>query len=225
MISRIIHILVAQCALLFCLFSPFEICAQSFVRQTPTGTFGKRENNIYAPELYAKEINFIATLVDLPGAKNTKSYWELSYQLYFIPEDKYYEALERMPAGSANPGPEQFPGKILLAEAHAKKAKLATLKERTHISNRLPFKDKIPDPARTKFARVMTSYSIKIFDAELNTTVYRSGIFLTKPYDQDTSNSATPAPRQTIYLNFMISPQGVLNRSQSPRKADDITWR
>jgi hypothetical protein len=78
MISRTIHILVAQCALLFCLFCPFEICAQSFVRQTPTGTFGKRENNIYAPELYAKEINFIATLVDLPGAKNTKSYWELS---------------------------------------------------------------------------------------------------------------------------------------------------
>jgi hypothetical protein len=78
MISRTIHILVAQCALLFCLFCPFEICAQSFVRQTPTGTFGKRENNIYAAELYAKEINFIATLVDLPGAKNTKSYWELS---------------------------------------------------------------------------------------------------------------------------------------------------
>ena len=224
MISRTVHLLV-QCALLFCVFSLFDIRAQSFGPQTPTGTFGKRENNVYAPELYAKEIDFIATLVDLPGAKNTKSYWELSYQLYFIPEDKYYESLERMPAGSANPGPEQFPGKILLAEAHEKKVKLATLKERTYVANKLPFKDKIPDSARTKFARVMTSYSIKIFDAELNTTVYRSGIFLAKPYDQDPSNSATPTPRQTIYLNFMISPQGALQRSQSPRKADDTTWR
>jgi len=225
MISRPTHILSLQCALLLCLFFPLPICAQRFVAQTPTGTFVKRENNVYAPELYAKEIDFIATLVNLPGAKNTKSYWELSYQLYFIPENKYYEALEGMPAGTSNPGLEHFPGKILLAEGQEKKAKLATLKERTYVSNKLPFKDKIPNSARTKFGRVMTSYSIKIYDAALDTTVYRSGIFLIKPYDQDPSNPATSIPRQTIYLNFMVSPQGTLNRSQAPRKPDDTTWR
>jgi hypothetical protein len=223
MISRTIHILFLQYVFVFCLLSPFNDRAQSFA-QTQAGSFSKRENNVYAPELYAKELNFIATLVDLPGAKNTKSYWELSYQLYFIPENKYYEALQSMPAGGANPGPEQFPGKILLAEAHEKKIKLATLKERTHVATKLSFKDKIPDAARTKFARIMTSYAIKIFDGELNTTVYRSGIFLTKPYE-DPSNSTAATPRQTIYLNFMLSPQGVLNRSQAPRKPDDTTWR
>ena len=225
MISRSVNTLL-QYVLLLCLLLPIGIPARSSAGQTTAGTFGKRENNVYAPELYAKEIDFIATLVDLPGAKNTRSYWELSYGLYFIPEDKYYAAVEGMPAGAANPGPDQFPGRILLAEAREKKEKLSTLKDRTHVSKKLAFKDKIPDSARTKFARIMTSYSIKIFDGELNTTVYRSGIFLTKPYDQDpTNSSASPTPRQTIYLNFMVSPQGVLQRSQSPRKADDTTWR
>lgn len=223
MISRTIHILFLQCVLVSCLSAPLGNRAQSFATQSPTGSFSKRENNVYAPDLYAKELDFRATLVDLPGANNAKSFWELSYQLYFIPENKYYEALESMPSGAANPSPEQFPGRILLAEAHEKKTKLATLKDRTRVDTKLAFKDKVPDAARTKFARIMTSYAIKIFDAELNTTVYRTGIFLAKPYE-DAANAA-PAARQTIYLNFMLSPQGVLSRSQAPRKPDETTWR
>ena len=96
---------------------------------------------------------------------------------YFVPEDKYYEALKGFPRGGSNPTPEQFPGRILLAEGHKKKTRLGTLKERTITLTGVVFKEKVPDVQRTKFALLMTGYSVKIFDAELNTTVYNSGIF------------------------------------------------
>ena len=49
--------------------------------QTQSTGFRTVENNVYAPQLYADKLDFIATLVDLPGVKNKQSYWELSYQL------------------------------------------------------------------------------------------------------------------------------------------------
>ena len=59
--------------------------------------FQVREPNLYAPEVYADHLDFVATLVNLPGAQKKQSRWELSYQLFFIPEDKYQEALTRLP--------------------------------------------------------------------------------------------------------------------------------
>jgi hypothetical protein len=223
MILSFVQLLFLQLAVAVCSLLHPNITAHGFAmtaQQARTGKFGTREENVYAPGLYASDIDLIVTLVDLPGAKKKKSYWELSYQVYFIPEGKYYEALDHMPPGASNPGPDQFSGKVIIAEGHEKKSDLATLKERTLVINRLPFKNKIPDVQRTKFARLMTSYSVKIFDAELNTTVYHSGIFLTKPYEENPGLM----PRKSIYLNFMVSPQGTLNRSQSARKIGDTTW-
>jgi hypothetical protein len=179
--------------------------------------FEVREPNVYAPHLYADRIDFLATLVSLPGASRKQSYWELSYQLYFIPEDKYYEALRRMPRGPSNPAPEEFRGRILLAEGHKKKMRVSTLKERTINLTGVPFKGKVPDAQQTKFAVLMTAYSVKIFDAELNTTAYCSGIFLTEPYQENADDEAIP--RKTIYLKFGLMPDGTLNYSQLPPRA------
>jgi hypothetical protein len=184
--------------------------------QTGRGGFKTREPNLYAPNLYADNLDFVAMLVKLPGANKKQSYWELSYQLYFVPEDKYFEAVRRLPRGGSNPTPEEFPGRILLAEGHKKKTGLSTLKDRTITLTRVSFKPKVPDAQRTKFAVLMTAYSVKIFDAELNTTVYRSGIFLTEPYEPDPNDQKQANARKTIYLNFGVNPDGSLNRSQMP---------
>lgn len=197
------------------LFGSVSPPAKSMWAQGRAG-FKVREPNLHAPNLYADNLDFIATLVDLPGAKKKKSYWELSYQLFFVPEDKYYEALKRAPRGGYNPTPEEFSGRVLLAEGYKKKTRLGTLKERTITLNGVPFKQKIPDAQRTKFSYLMTHYSVKIFDAELNTTIYRSGVFLTEPYEQDTEDQAIP--RKIIYLNFGVNPNGTLNGSQLARK-------
>jgi hypothetical protein len=183
--------------------------------QTTGRGFKVREPNLYAPNLYADPLDFKATLVKLPGANVKQSYWELSYQLYFVPEDKYYEALKRAPKGPSNPTPEEFPGRILLAKGHKKKRHVNTLQQRTIASGGVPFKQKVPDALRTKFAYLLTAYSVKIFDAQLNTTVYYSGIFLTEPWEGGTDQNQAIA-RKTIYLTFGVNSDGSLNRSQLP---------
>ena len=180
--------------------------------QTPRSGFKTREPNLHTPDLYADKIDFIATLVDLPGAKNKHSYWELSYQLFLIPEQKYYTALQTFPKGGSNPTPEQFPGRILVAEGHKKNTRLDALKHRTINLSGVPFKQRVPDAQRTKFAVLMTNYSVKIFDAELNTTVIKAGIFLTEPFESNTQDQLTA--RKTIYLTFGVNANGTLNGSQ-----------
>lgn len=183
--------------------------------QTARSGFKVREPNLYAPLLYADTLAFNATLLKLPGAENKQSYWELSYQLYFVPEDKYYEAIKRLPKGPSNPTPEDFAGRILLATGHKKRMHVNNVSQRTITLSRVPFKQKVPDAQRTKFAHLMTAYAVKIFDAQLNTTVYYSGIFLTQPYEESVEQSQAIA-RKTIYLNFSVTSDGTLNRSQLP---------
>lgn len=182
------------------------------------GALTVREPNLYSPQLYADKIDFMATLVELPGAGNKQSYWEFSYQLFFVPEEKYYEAMQRLPQGPSNPSPEQFPGKILLAEGHTKKTGVGTLKERTIALTGVAFKQKVPDAQRTKFSYMMTAYSVKIFDADLNATVYRSGIFLVEPYEMSSGDQKQAIARKTFYASFGVTPDGTLNRSQRAPK-------
>jgi hypothetical protein len=203
------------------LLSPSAV-ASSSASQRDSG-FKVREPNLYAPDLYADKVDFIATLTDLPGAKKKESYWELSYELYFIPEKTYYQTIRQLPRGGSNPTPEQFPGRILLAEGHKKKKSLGSLTERTLTLTGVPFKQKVPDAERTKFALLMTHYSVRIFDAELNTTVYRSGIFLTEPYETNSEDPKQATPRRTLYLNFGVNRDGTLNGSQLPRRTGDAS--
>ena len=200
---------------------PRAWATHSFAPQNTRSAFRVREPNLYAPNLYADKIDFIATLEKLPGANKKQSYWELSYELYFIPEDKYHETLRRLGKGGHNPTAEEFAGRILLATGHKKKTRLAMLNERTITLSGVIFKQKVPDTQRTKFAVLMTSYSVKIFDAELNTTVYHSGIFLTDPYEAHPQDEKQAIARKTIYLNFGVNQNGTLNRNQWARKPSD----
>jgi hypothetical protein len=180
---------------------------------SPQG-FKTREVDVHAPELYADDLDFTATLTRLPGANNKQSYWQLSYQLFFIPEDKYYEALRRAPKGPSNPTAEDFPGRILLAEGQKKLTGLSTPKNRMIVLSKVPFREKVPDALRTKFSYLMTAYSVKIFDAELKTTVYQSGIFLTEPFEVDAQDQKQAIARKNIYLTFAVTSEGTLNYSQ-----------
>ena len=184
--------------------------------QTRGTGFRTRENNVYAPQLYADKLDFTATLVDLPGAKNKKSYWELSYQLYFVPEETYWATVRRLPRNGQ--AMDYFSQKILIAEGYRKKTRIATLTNRTITLTGLPFKQKVPDGQRTKWAVLITSYAVKIFDAELKTTVTDSGMFVTDPF-RDDQNQATP--RQTIYLTFRVTPNGGLDYSQLAPASND----
>ncbi|HKG58795.1 MAG TPA: hypothetical protein VKB05_03370 [Pyrinomonadaceae bacterium] len=145
----------------------------------------------------------------------------MSYQLFFVPEEKYYETIQRLPRGGSNPTPEEFSGRILLAQGHQKKTRLETLKDRTITLTGVRFKQRVPDTQRTKFAYLMTGYSVKIFDAELNTTVYHSGIFLTEPYEANVNDEKQDLARNSIYLSFRVSQNGTLNRSQMRPKIRD----
>jgi hypothetical protein len=63
----------------------------------------------------------------------------------------------------------------------------------------------------------MTGYAVKIFDAELKTTVYESGIFLTDPFERNPDDQKQVSPRKTLYLNFAVNPNGTLDYSQLAR--------
>jgi hypothetical protein len=173
------------------------------------------------------------SLVDLPGSNEQASYWEVTYKLYFISEAEYYEVLNQIlkqsaPGGGAvtwNPDPSAFPGKILLAEGEFKKTKLSSLQDRVYEREGVVFKSKIPDKDRTKYAQILSSYSVKIFDARLKTPIYRSGEYLTTPFTDNPEVKGNVIPRTTIYTNFFVTAKGQLFASQMPRGPQDKTWR
>jgi hypothetical protein len=175
--------------------------------------FKTRERNVYAPHVYADKLDFLVRLESLPGAQKKQSYWELSYQLYFIPEAKYHEALGRFPQGGYNPTPEEFSGKIMLTSRHQKNTRLSTPQARTMLTG-VDFKRKVPDAQRTMFGVLMTVWAVKILDAELKTTIYESGMFFTDASEADPQDQKQAIPRKTVYLIFSVTPKGTLNYSQ-----------
>lgn len=193
------------------------------------------EPNLYAPDLYADNLALQVILVDMPGADMPDSYWEAEYKLYFVSEAEYKKVVDNALAEMArqgqsrrvlswDPQPAQFPEKIMLAEGEIKISKLDSLTARTFLQEKIDFKSKIPDKLRTKFAHLMTSYSVKIFDARLNKTLYRLGTFMTFPFDDDQNGPEKAMPRATIYTNFIVTPEGQIFASRMPRKSDDTNW-
>jgi hypothetical protein len=194
-------------------------------QQEQVTRFRQVEPNRHAPELYADKLKLRISLVDLPGAREADSDCVIEYQLYFIPEEDF-QRLMRSVGGRLKGLPDlsAFPGKVLLAGGKFKPARLSTLKGRTFLHQGINFKDKVPDRLRTKFANLVTRFSVKINDARLNTMVFDASSFLTHPFDDDPSNPERAIPRSTIYLNFYVSPQGDLFKSQLPRRDSDTSW-
>lgn len=163
-------------------------------------------------------------LVNLPGAAESGSYWEVSYRLYFIPEAVFAGEVERRTHGGQDAGSPQYSRQVLLAKGQFKQRNLATLKDRTYVLDRVSFKSKVPDKERTKFAVLMTVYSVKIFDARLKTTAYHSSYFVTNPFADDPTQPQKAIPRATIYTSFYLTPKGSIWGSQLPRESNDANW-
>lgn len=186
----------------------------------------RMEPNLHAPNLYADRLRMQFMLVNLPGAVEPGSFWEVNYRLYFISESEF-ERVMRQTFGSGNytvNGFPDFPNKILLAEGNFREENLRTLRNRVHIVDAIAFKARVPNQMQTKFARLMTFYSVRIFDARLRTTLYRSGSWLTHPFDDHPNQPEQAIPRETVYTNFFISSEGRLFYSQWPRNNSDANW-
>ncbi|HVF56802.1 MAG TPA: hypothetical protein VM934_11670 [Pyrinomonadaceae bacterium] len=164
------------------------------------------------------------TLINLPGAEEAGSYWEASYQIFFVAESNYEKALKGAPAGGWNPSPASFPGRVLLGEGRIKRTSLRTLADRTYLSKGVELKARVPDKFRTKYASILTSYSVKIFDARLKSNIYRSGIFVARPFTGDSSAGEFEVARTMLHANFYVSPKGQLFYSQWPRNSSSTTW-
>jgi hypothetical protein len=201
--------------------SALSLCA---VAQDNSTRFRRMEPNVYAPNLYADHLKLKLTLINLPGAGERNSSWEVSYQLYFIPESAYMKALKRAPQGGWNPTLADFPEHILLGRQHLKRASLYTLSDRTFLSRAIPLKAKVPDKQRTKFATILTSYTVKIFDARLKSTIYRTGLFVAQPFTSDSETGGKEVARTLLYANFYVNPDGQLFYSQRPRNSESTTW-
>ena len=188
-------------------------------------TFRKAEPNRYAPELYVDKLKLRISLVDLPGAAQAGSNCEIEYQLYFIPEEEFINLMRNsIRGGRGEMDLSGSSGKILLAAGKFKPARLATLKGRTFVHGIIDFKGRVPDRLRTKFAAIITRYSVKINDARLNVMAYDAGHFITYPFADDPAQPERAIPRSTVYLNFYLSPQGNLFRSQLPRDDRNTSW-
>ncbi|MCI0563130.1 MAG: hypothetical protein MN733_32025 [Nitrososphaera sp.] len=201
-------------------------------RPSRIGRVRKIEPNMLAPDLYSEKLKVRISLVDLPGADEQGSYWEATYKLYFISEAEYREVLKQIlkqsaPDGGAvtwNPDPSLFPGKILLAEGEVRKSKLSFLQGMVYEREGVMFKSKIPDKDRTKYAHILSSYSVKIFDARLKIPIYKSGEYLMTPFTDDPEVKDNVIPRTTVYINFFVTSKGQLFTSQTPRESQDKNW-
>lgn len=189
------------------------------------------EPNVHAPELYAAKLTMQFMLVNLPGAGMKGTSWRGEYKLYFIPEAEFEKTkISNLPAQggviSRDLQPEDFTNKTLLAEGTFKGDGLATPLSRVFLRPSIAFKTRIPDAQRTKFAKLLTVYSVKIYDAKLKTTLYKSGIWIAHTFDPDelSSNSEKAVARMTVYSSFFVAPDGDLYTSQWRHDTNDTNW-
>lgn len=223
LVKRLVTVLLV--ALLWNLLPSLMVSANAQAPKPRATSFRRFEPNVYAPELYADRLKMKFALINLPGAEQLGSYWELSYSLYFVSEVEYVNAIKQAARTHQSAlDPANFPAKILLATGSITGKRLATLKDRTRILNGIVFKAKIPQKDQTKFGGLLTSYAVKIHDARLQSTIYDSAVWMTKPFDDDPAQAGKAIPRRVIYTNFFISPKGELFKSQWPREAENTNW-
>jgi hypothetical protein len=189
------------------------------------------EPNVLSPELYSEKLSMQFMLVNLPGSKEAESYWEGSYQLFFVSEaaekkltdKKINELASKGGTIGFNIDPSKYTDMILLNEGRFKKSGLATLQERIYRSENIDFKARIPAPLRTKGAWLMTVYTVRVFDGSLKIPIYQSGVWMTHPFDGE-SEGQKAIPKTILYSNFFVSPKGGIFRSQWARDTTDTSW-
>lgn len=180
-----------------------------------------------APELYSDKLNLKITLMNLPGAQEASSYWQGEYRVYFVAEKDFETTMKQLTREGRNKElkPEYFPSRILLAKGDFSRRKLTTLRERTILREGIEFKGKIPPGQQTAFSNILTFYSIKVYDAKLRRSIYGSDVFVVPPFDTNTPDRTTFSPGTALYLNFFVSDNGSLYRSNRKSASETTEWR
>ena len=183
--------------------------------------------NLIAPELYSDKLSLKITLMNLPGAAMSTSHWEVEFQLFFVPEQDFEKTMKEL--NKAGKGrelrPEYFPSKILLATGKFNKQRLDTLKERAFLRQGIAYRDKVPAELQTSFSSLMTFYSVKVFDGKLKKDVYGSDVFIVPPFETDTNDRNSLAPRTDLFLNFFVADDGSLYRSNTKSGSETTEWK
>lgn len=175
--------------------------------------------NSYAPELYAENLDFRTMLVNLPGAKTSGSNWQVSYQIYFVPESDFDNSIPKI--RSREPAPQDFSQKILLASGSFNKNPISEISQRVIEKNAIIFSSKIPNNSKTAFAKIIVFYSAKIYDAKLKQNIYSSSLFITPPF---ASNGSDKEPRRKLFLNFFVNENGKVYTSNEARNKTNLNW-
>ncbi|HEX7331188.1 MAG TPA: hypothetical protein VF290_06795 [Pyrinomonadaceae bacterium] len=208
-----------------------------FASVWPVGSAGQEQKmrldgrtippNRMAPELYSDNLSLKVTLMNLPGAATLTSYWEVEFQVFFVPERDFGNNLKdiRKAGKSRELRPEYFPSRILLATGKFNKHKLGTLKERAFLRRGIPFRNKIPAEQQTSFSSLMSFYSVKVFDGKLKKDIYGSSVFIVPPFEDDTNASNSLIPRTDLFLNFFVAENGSLYRSNSRSASESTEWK
>ena len=180
-----------------------------------------------APELYADKLALKLTLINLPGASEPSSSWQLEYKVYFVAEQDFERVVKQLnkEGKGRELSPEDFPTKILLADGQLNKRKLSTLPDRTLWRQGIDFKSKIPLEQQTAFASIMCFYSVKIYDAKLKKNVYGSDVFVVPPFDTNTNDRENFTANTTLYLNFYVADDGALYKSNRKSASEITQWR
>jgi hypothetical protein len=182
--------------------------------------------NRIAPELYSDKLSLKITLMNLPGAATSTSYWEVEYQVYFVPEEDFRKNLSDMKkAGKGRElRPEYFPTKILLATGKFNDHKLGTLKERAFLRQGIAFRNKIPPQQQTSFSSLMSFFSVKIYDGKLKKDIYESSVFIVPPFEKDSDPHHSLLPRTELFLNFFVADNGSLFRTNNKSASETTEW-
>ena len=182
--------------------------------------------NRIAPELYSDKLSLRITLMNLPGAATSTSYWEVEYQVIFVPEQDFRKNLNdiRKAGKSRELRPEYFPTRILLATGKFNKHRLGTLKERAFLRQGIPFRNKIPAGQQTSFSSLMSFFSVKIFDGKLKKDIYESSLFIVPPFEKDSNPNNSLLPRTELFLNFFVAENGSLYRTNTRSASETTQW-
>ena len=182
--------------------------------------------NLIAPDLYSDKLSLKITLMNLPGAATSASYWEVEFQVFFVPEQDFEKSMKEL--NKAGKGrelrPEYFPTRILLATGKFNKQRLATLNERAFVRHGIPFRDKVPSEQQTSFSSLMSFYSIRVFDGKLKKDIYGSDVFIVPPFELDTNDRDSLLPRTDLFLNFFVAEDGSLYRSNTKSASESTEW-
>jgi hypothetical protein len=207
----------------------FAATATSSEAQNPQAKVDRRTiaPNRVTPELYSDNLSLKITLMNLPGAKNSASYWQVEYKIYFVAEAEFEKTFRQLKKEGKNRelSPEYFPNKTLLAEGKVNKRDLSTLQTRTVIRDGIEFKRKIATEQQTSFSNILSFYSVKIYDGDLKKDIYQSDVFIAPPFDTDSDDKTNFLPRSHVYLNFYVSSEGALYRSNRKSASETTEWR